>query len=157
VIKEIDEPSNSREKPTKPGAPPLSARKKKITISTAMMSPIRGGEHKTHGIYIGGGKIGDDWKRNDDSSDDDITSDDEGSVELDTFALYYDYAPIVNQTKEKQEHKMGKEQEDSHRTWKVVTYLFTLMLAGVACTTAGIQWGLGTMKNALVRVLFEPI
>jgi ABC-type polysaccharide/polyol phosphate export permease len=39
----------------------------------------------------------------------------------------------------------------------MVTYLFTLMLAGVACTTAGIQWGLGTMKNALVRALFEPI
>jgi hypothetical protein len=64
-----------------------------------MMTPIRGGEHKTHGIYIGGGKIGDDWKRGDDSSDDDITSDDEVSVELDTFALYYDNEPIVNQTK----------------------------------------------------------
>jgi hypothetical protein len=31
------------------------------------------------------------------------------------------------------------------------------MLAGVACTTAGIQWAFGTMKNALVRALFEPI
>jgi hypothetical protein len=58
--------------------------------------------------------------------------------------------PIVNQTKEKQEHKMGKEQQDAHRTCKAVTCLFTLMLAGVACTTAGIQWGLRTMKNALV-------
>jgi hypothetical protein len=27
------------------------------------------------------------------------------------------------------------------------------MLAGVACTTAGIQWGLGTMKNALVQII----
>jgi hypothetical protein len=52
---------------------------------------------------------------------------------------------------------MGKEQEDAHRTWNVVTYLVTLNLARVACTTAGIQWGLGTMKNALVRALFEPI
>jgi hypothetical protein len=26
-----------------------------------MAPPIRGGEHKTHGIYIGGGKIRDDW------------------------------------------------------------------------------------------------
>jgi hypothetical protein len=52
---------------------------------------------------------------------------------------------------------MGKEQEDAHKTWNVVTYLATLMLAGVACTTAGIQWAFGTMKNALVRALFEPI
>jgi hypothetical protein len=52
---------------------------------------------------------------------------------------------------------MGKEQEDSHITRKAVTYLFTLMLAGVACTTSGIQLGLRTMNNALVRVLFEPI
>jgi hypothetical protein len=52
---------------------------------------------------------------------------------------------------------MGKEQEDSHKTWNVVTYLITLMLAGVACTTAGIQWAFGTMKNAPVRALFEPI
>jgi cytochrome b subunit of formate dehydrogenase len=99
----------------------------------------------------------DDDSSDNDSSYDDITSDDEGHVELDTFALYYDNEPIVNQTKEKQEHKMVKEKEESHRTWTAVTYLFTLMLAGVACTTAGIQWGLGTMKNALVRVLFEPI
>jgi hypothetical protein len=61
VIKENDEPSNSREK-TKPGLPPLSARKQKLTISTAMPPPIRGGEHKTHGIYIRGGTIRDDWK-----------------------------------------------------------------------------------------------
>jgi hypothetical protein len=52
---------------------------------------------------------------------------------------------------------MRKEHEDAHRTWNVVTYLVTLILAGVACTTAGIQWDLGTMKNALVRALFEPI
>jgi hypothetical protein len=31
------------------------------------------------------------------------------------------------------------------------------MLAGIACTTAGIQWAFRTMKNALVRDLFEPI
>jgi hypothetical protein len=115
-----------------------------------MMPPIRGGEHKIRGIYIGGGKIGDDWKRDGDSIDNDITSDDEGYVELDTSALYYDNEPIVNHTKEKQEHKMGKEQEDAHSTWTAVTYLFTLMLAEVACTSGGIQWGLGTMKNALV-------
>jgi hypothetical protein len=96
----------------------------------------------------------DDDSSDDDSSDDDITSNDEGSVELDTFDLYYDNEQIVNQTKEKQEHKMGKEKYDAHRTWTAVTYLFTLMLAGVACTTVGIQWGLGTMKNALVRVFF---
>jgi hypothetical protein len=52
---------------------------------------------------------------------------------------------------------MGKEQEDAHRTWNVVTYLVTLMLAGVACTTSGIQWAFGTMKNDLVRSLFELI
>jgi ABC-type polysaccharide/polyol phosphate export permease len=52
---------------------------------------------------------------------------------------------------------MGKEQEDSHKTWNVVTYLVTLMLAGIACTMAGIQWAFGTMKNDLVRALFEPI
>jgi hypothetical protein len=52
---------------------------------------------------------------------------------------------------------MDKEQEDAHRTWNVVTYLVTLILAGVAYTTAGIQWGLGSMKNVLVRALFEPI
>jgi hypothetical protein len=96
-------------------------------------------------------------RRDDDSSDDDSSDDkllDEGYVDLDILPLYYDNEPIINQTKEYQEHKMGKEHEDAHRTWNVVTYLFTLMLAGVACTTAGIQWGLGTMKNALVRVLF---
>jgi hypothetical protein len=37
--------------------------------------------------------------RDDDSSDDDITSDEKVSVELDTFALYYDNEPIVNQKK----------------------------------------------------------
>jgi hypothetical protein len=52
---------------------------------------------------------------------------------------------------------MGKEKEDAHKTCMAVTYLFTLILAGVACTTVGIQWGFGMMKNALVRVLFEPI
>jgi hypothetical protein len=52
---------------------------------------------------------------------------------------------------------MGKEKEDAHKTWNVVTYLVTLMLAGIACTMAGIQWAFGTMKNALVRALFEPI
>jgi hypothetical protein len=52
---------------------------------------------------------------------------------------------------------MVKEQEDAHRAWNVVTYLVTMMLAGVTCTTAGIQWAFGTMKNALVRALFEPI
>jgi hypothetical protein len=106
----------------------------------------------------------DDDSSDDDSSDDELSSDDEesyaldeGYVELDIISLYYDNEPIINQTTENQEHKMGKEQEDAHRTWNVVTYLFTLMLAGVPCTTAGIQWGLGTMKNALARVLFEPI
>jgi hypothetical protein len=54
--------STTEKKPTKPGPPPLSSRKMELTISTAMMPPIRGGEHKTHGIYIGGGKIIDDWK-----------------------------------------------------------------------------------------------
>jgi hypothetical protein len=34
----------------------------KLTISTAMTPHIGGGEHKTHRINIGGGKIGDDWK-----------------------------------------------------------------------------------------------
>jgi hypothetical protein len=52
---------------------------------------------------------------------------------------------------------MSKEHEDAHRTWNVVIYLVTLILAGVECTTEGIQWGLGTIKNALVRSLFEPI
>jgi hypothetical protein len=40
----------------------------------------------------------DDDSSDDDSSDDDITYDKERSVELDTCALYYDNAPIVNQT-----------------------------------------------------------
>jgi hypothetical protein len=44
---------------------------------------------------------------------------------------------------------MGKEQEDK-KTWTAMNYLATLMLAGIACTTAGIQWSLGTMKNSLV-------
>jgi hypothetical protein len=52
---------------------------------------------------------------------------------------------------------MGKEKEDKHKTWTAMTYLATSMLAGIACTTAGIQWSLGMMKNALVRVFFEPI
>jgi hypothetical protein len=83
LIKEIDEPRNFREKTTKLGPPPLSALKlsalnqsalklpdlKQTTIpllplltSTAMAPPIRGGDHKTHGICIGGGKIRDDWE-----------------------------------------------------------------------------------------------
>jgi hypothetical protein len=33
-----------------------------LLTSTAMAPPIRGGEHKTHGIYIGVGKIRDDWE-----------------------------------------------------------------------------------------------
>jgi hypothetical protein len=97
------------------------------------------------------------------SSDDELSFDDEesvaldeGSVELEILPLY-DNEPIINQTTENQERKMGKEQEDAHSTWNVVTYLVALMLAGVACTAAGIQWSLGTMKNALVRALFEPI
>jgi hypothetical protein len=101
--------------------------------------------------------------RDDDSSDDELSSKneesvalDEGSVDLDFLPLY-DNEPIINQTTENQEDKMGKEQEDAHRAWNVVTYLITLMLAGVACTTAGIQWAFETMKNALVRALFEPI
>jgi hypothetical protein len=52
---------------------------------------------------------------------------------------------------------MGKEQEDKNKTWTAITYLATLMLAGIACTTAGIQWSLGTMKNSLARVFFEPV
>jgi hypothetical protein len=55
-------PATPEKKPTKPGPPPLSSRKKKLTISTVMTPPIRGGEHKTHGINIGGGAIRDDWK-----------------------------------------------------------------------------------------------
>jgi hypothetical protein len=50
----------------------------------------------------------------DDSSDDELSSDDnelvaldEGSVELDFLPLY-DNEPIINQTTENQEHKMGK-------------------------------------------------
>jgi hypothetical protein len=75
-------PETPEKKPTKLGPPPLSALKlsalkqsalqlpdlKQTTIpllplltSTAMAPPIRGGEHKTHGIYIGGGNIRDDW------------------------------------------------------------------------------------------------
>jgi hypothetical protein len=52
---------------------------------------------------------------------------------------------------------MGKEQEDKNKTLTAMTYLATLMLAGIACTTAGIQWILGTMNNSLVRVFFEPV
>jgi hypothetical protein len=51
----------------------------------------------------------------DDSSDDELSSDDEesvaldeGSVEIDLLPLY-DNEPIINQTTENQEHKMGKE------------------------------------------------
>jgi hypothetical protein len=43
------------------------------------------------------------------------------------------------------------------KKWPAMTYLAVLMLTGIACTTAGIQWSLGTMKNSLVRVFFEPI
>jgi hypothetical protein len=43
-----------------------------------------------------------------DSSDDEMTSDDERYVELDTIPLYDDNEPTRNQTKEKHEHKMGK-------------------------------------------------
>jgi hypothetical protein len=99
----------------------------------------------------------------DDSSDDELSSDDEESVALDKgsveiyFLPLYDNEPIINKTKENKEHKMGKEQEDAHKIWNVVTCLVTLMLAGIVCTTAGIQWNFGTMKNALVRDLFEPI
>jgi hypothetical protein len=105
----------------------------------------------------------DDYSSDDDSSDDELSSDDEESVALDKgsvelhFLPLYDNEPIINQITENQEHKMFKEQDDAHKTWNVVTYLVTLMLAGVACTTAGIQWGFGTMKNALVRALFDPI
>jgi hypothetical protein len=103
-------------------------------------------------------------RRDDDSSDDELSSDDdeesvaldEGSVEI-NFLPLYDNGPIINQTTENQEHKMGKEQEDAHKTWNVATHLVTLMLDGIACTTAGIQWAFGTMKNALVRALFELI
>jgi hypothetical protein len=55
-------PATPEKKPTKPGPPPLSALKQKLAISTAMTPPIRGGELKTHGIYIVGGTIIDDWK-----------------------------------------------------------------------------------------------
>jgi hypothetical protein len=95
-------------------------------------------------------------RRDDDSSDDERASDDEESVELDTFPLYYDNEPIINQTTEKQKHQMGKEKKDK-KTWTAMTYLATLMLTGITCTTAGIQWSLGTMKNSLVRVFFEPV
>jgi hypothetical protein len=37
-------------------------------------------------------------RRDDDSSDDELASDDEGYVELDTCPLYYDNEPITNQT-----------------------------------------------------------
>jgi hypothetical protein len=52
---------------------------------------------------------------------------------------------------------MRKEYDDKNKTWTAMIYLATLMLAGIACNTAGIQWGLGTMKNYLVRVFFEPV
>jgi hypothetical protein len=53
-------PATQEKKPKKPGPTPLSALKQELTISTAMTPPICGGEHKTHGIYIGGGTIRDD-------------------------------------------------------------------------------------------------
>jgi hypothetical protein len=40
----------------------------------------------------------DDDSSDDDSSDGELASDNEGSVELDTFPLYYDNEPITNQT-----------------------------------------------------------
>jgi hypothetical protein len=76
-------PETPERKPTKLGPQPLSSIKlsalkksalkipdlKQTTIpllplltSTAMTPPIRRGEHKTHGIYIGGGKIRDEWE-----------------------------------------------------------------------------------------------
>jgi hypothetical protein len=51
-------------KPNKPVPPPLSALNITAVLLLpliAMAPPIRGGENKTHGIYIGGGKIRDDW------------------------------------------------------------------------------------------------
>jgi hypothetical protein len=106
----------------------------------------------------------DDDSSDDNSSDDELASDheeyvelDKGSVELDIFPLSYENEPIINQTTENQEHQMRKEQEDKNKTWTAMTHIATLMLAGIACTTAGIQWSLGTMKNSLVRVFFEPV
>jgi hypothetical protein len=58
-------PATPEKKPKKPGPPPLSALKITtipLLTLTAMAPPIRRGEHKTHGIYIGGGKIRDDWE-----------------------------------------------------------------------------------------------
>jgi hypothetical protein len=62
-------------------------------------------------------------RRDDDSSDDEFASDDEGSVELYTCPLYYDNEPITNQKTENQEHQIGKEKEDKHKTWTAMTYL----------------------------------
>jgi hypothetical protein len=57
-------PETPEKKPKRSGPPPLSALK--ITTVpllrlTAMAPHIRGEEHKTHGIYIVGGKIRDEW------------------------------------------------------------------------------------------------
>jgi hypothetical protein len=92
----------------------------------------------------------------DDSSNDELSSNDEESVALDDGSVEIDFLPlydnerIINQTTENQEHKMGKEQEDKNKTWTATTYLATLMLAGIACTTADLQWSLGTMKSSLI-------
>jgi hypothetical protein len=132
------------------------------TSSTPVHCPIDCHDEESIDIPILGIRR-DDNSSDDDSSDDELASDDEGSVndegsvELDTFPLYYDNEPIINQTTENQEHQMGKEKEDKNKTWTAMTYLATLMLTGIACTTAGIQWSLGTMNNSLVRVFFEPI
>jgi hypothetical protein len=128
--------------------------------------------HDEESIYIPILRI----RRDDDSSDDDSSDNelassdeesveldegsvelDEGSVELDIIPLYYNNEPIINQTIEYQKNQMGTEQEDKNKTWTAMTYLATLMLAGIACTTAGIQWSLAMMKNYLVRVFFEPV
>jgi hypothetical protein len=57
-------PATPEKKSTNHGPPPLSCRKITIPLitSTAMAPPNCGGEHKTHGIYIEGGKIRDDWE-----------------------------------------------------------------------------------------------
>jgi hypothetical protein len=39
----------------------------------------------------------------------------------------------------------------------MIKFNLILMLAGIVCTTAGLQWSLGTMKNYLIRVFFEPV
>jgi hypothetical protein len=132
------------------------------TSSTPVPCPIDCHDEESIDIPILGIRRDDDFS-DEDSSDDELASDDkgyiddEGSVELDTFPLYYDNEPIINQTTENQEHQMGKEKEDKNKTLTAMTYLAILMLTGIACTTAGIQWSLGTMKNYLVRVFFAAI